>query len=139
MRRIASAPRSGWQEKVEAAGLTWHTGEQAPYWNESAFYEFTAQEADLLADVTHELEVMALKAVQYAIDNRLYSRMGIPEAAVPLIERSWEARTGPARPPEPSRNSPAPAAPAEVPSLYGRFDLVYDGCHPPKLLEYNAD
>src|ERR1700740_969359 len=44
--------------------------------------------------------------------------MGIPGLAVPLIERSWEA---------------------EPPSLYGRFDLAYDGRSPPKLLEYNAD
>jgi glutathionylspermidine synthase len=44
--------------------------------------------------------------------------MGIPDVAVPLIESSWEA---------------------EPPSLYGRFDLAYDGVNPPKLLEYNAD
>src|SRR6516225_418499 len=104
MRRIPSAPRSGWQAKVEAAGLTWHTGEQA-YWNESAFYEFTAREIDLLASATNELDSMALKAVQHAIDNKLYSNLAIPEAAVPLIERSWEA---------------------EPPSIYGRFDLLYD-------------
>jgi glutathionylspermidine synthase len=24
-------------------------------------------------------------------------------------------------------------------SVYGRFDLVYDGTHEPKMLEYNAD
>jgi glutathionylspermidine synthase len=118
MRRIASAPRADWQKKVEAAGLTWHTGENHPYWNESAFYEFTAKEVDLLESATNELEGMTRQAAQYAIDNRLYSKMGIPELAVPLIERSWES--------EPS-------------SLYGRFDLMYDGCHPPKLLEYNAD
>jgi glutathionylspermidine synthase len=103
---------------VEAAGLTWHTVGNSPYWDESAFYEFTAAEADLLADATNELEKMAREAVQHAIDNRLYAKMAIPERAVPLIERSWEA---------------------EPPSLYGRFDLIYDGCHPPKLLEYNAD
>ena len=118
MQRIASPPRANWQKKVEAAGLTWHTGEHQAYWNESAFYEFTAKEVDLLASATNELEEMTRKAAQHAIDNRLYSKMGIPEPAVPLIERSWEA---------------------EPPSLYGRFDLMYDGCHPPKLLEYNAD
>jgi len=118
MRRVASPPRAGWQKRVEEAGLTWHTGEHHPYWNESAFYEFTAKEVDLLASATNELEEMTRKAAQHAIDNRLYSKMGIPEPAVPLIERSWEA---------------------EPPSLYGRFDLMYDGCHPPKLLEYNAD
>src|SRR5579863_6744909 len=118
MRRVASPPRANWQKKVEAAGLTWHTGERQAYWNESAFYEFTAKEVDLLASATNELEGMTRRAAQYVIENRLYSKMGISELAVPLIERSWEA---------------------EPPSLYGRFDLMYDGCHPPKLLEYNAD
>ncbi len=117
MRRIAATPRPNWEAKVESAGLTWHTGEQ-PYWNESAFYEFTSQEVDTLEAATNELEKMTLAAAQHIIDNKLYSRMGIPELAVPLIESSWEA---------------------EPPSLYGRFDLAYDGVHPPKLLEYNAD
>jgi len=118
MRRIASSPRADWQKKVEAVGLTWHTAEHHAYWNESAFYEFTAKEIDLLESGTNELEEMTRHAAQHVIDNRLYSKMGIPEPAVPLIERSWEV---------------------EPPSLYGRFDLMYDGCHPPKLLEYNAD
>ena len=91
MRRLASSPRDNWQKKVEATGLTWHTGEDRPYWNESAFYEFTAKEVDLLASATNELEEMTHNAVQHVIDNRLYARMGIPDLAVPLIERSWEA------------------------------------------------
>jgi hypothetical protein len=37
LRRIASPPRSSWQKKVKAAGLSWHTREQLPYWNESAW------------------------------------------------------------------------------------------------------
>jgi glutathionylspermidine synthase len=118
MRRINCSPRSGWQKKVEAAGLSWHTSEQLSYWNESAFYEFTAQEVDLLSAATNELEAMAIEAVEHVLGNHLWARMGIPEWAVPLIERSWQA---------------------EPPSIYGRFDLMYDGCHPPKLLEYNAD
>jgi glutathionylspermidine synthase len=118
MRRIASPPRADWEKKVEAAGLAWHTPEHQPYWNESAFYEFTAAEIDLLASATNQLEEMTRNAAQHVIDNRLYSELAIPAHAIPLIERSWEA---------------------EPPSLYGRFDLMYDGCHPPKLLEYNAD
>ena len=117
MRRIAVAPRDNWEQKVEEAGLTWHTGER-PYWNESAYYEFTAKEVDVLEAATNELEAMTLAAAQHIIDNRLYSRMGIPDHAIPLIESSWEA---------------------EPPSLYGRFDFAYDGVNPPKLLEYNAD
>jgi glutathionylspermidine synthase len=117
MRRIANTPRVNWQQKVEEAGLTWGAAEQ-PYWNEAAFYEFTAKEVDVLEAATNELEQMTLQAAQHIIDHKLYSRMGIPEIAVPLIENSWEA---------------------EPPALYGRFDFAYDGTHPPKLLEYNAD
>jgi glutathionylspermidine synthase len=117
MRRIEATPRPDWQKKVEEAGLTWHSGQQ-PYWNEAAFYEFTAKEVDQLETATNELEKMTLAAAQHIIDHRLYGKMGIPEAAVPLIESSWEA---------------------EPPALYGRFDLAYDGSSPPKLLEYNAD
>jgi glutathionylspermidine synthase len=117
MRRIASTPRPGWEKKVEEVGLIWHSGEQV-YWNESAFYEFTAKQVETLETAANELETMTTAAAQHIIDNKLYSRMGIPENAVPLIEASWEA---------------------EPPSLYGRFDLAYDGVNPPKLLEYNAD
>ncbi len=117
MRRVPSTPRDGWQKKVEEAGLIWHSGQQ-PYWDESAFYEFSAKEIETLETATNELETMSLAAAQHIIDNKLYSRMGIPESAVGLIESSWEA---------------------EPPSLYGRLDLAYDGANPPKLLEYNAD
>ena len=64
-----------WQQKVGANGLTWHTGEQ-PYWNESAFYEFTAKEVDVLEAATNELEKMTLQAAQHVIDNKLYSQLG---------------------------------------------------------------
>jgi glutathionylspermidine synthase len=116
MRRIATAPRADWETKVEKVGLVWHSGERV-YWNESAFYEFTAKEVEALEAATNELEKMTLAAAQHVIDNKLYSRMAIPEHAIPLIEASWEA---------------------EPPSLYGRFDFAFDGVTP-KLLEYNAD
>ena len=118
MRRIRNVrPAPAGSRRWNKWGSTWHSGDRL-YWNESAFYEFTAKEVDVLEAATNELEAMTLAAAQHVIDNRLYSRMGIPEIAVPLIERSWEA---------------------EPPSLYGRFDLAYDGSGPPKLLEYNAD
>jgi glutathionylspermidine synthase len=117
MRRILAQPRSDWQSRVEAAGLTWHTPGQ-PYWNESAFYEFKAKEIDILEAASNELAQMSLAAAQHIVDQKLYSKIGIPACAVPLIEQSWNA---------------------EPPSLYGRFDLAYDASGPPKLLEYNAD
>jgi glutathionylspermidine synthase len=117
VRRVECQPRTNWQSRVEEAGLLWHSGEQ-PYWNESAFYEFTAQEIELLESATNDLAEMTLAAAQHIIDTKSYPRLGIPENAVPLIENSWTA---------------------EPPSLYGRFDLAYNGVDPPKLLEYNAD
>lgn len=117
MQRIPTRPRPGWQSKVEAAGLLWHTPGQA-YWNESAFYAFTAKEIEILETATNELAEMSLAAAQHIIDHELYKQLGVVETAIPLIKSSWEA---------------------EPPSLYGRFDLAYDGTAPPKLLEYNAD
>jgi len=117
VRRIECQPRTGWKQKVEEAGLLWHSGVE-PYWNESAFYEFSAEEIELLESATNELAEMALAAAQRIIDTKSYAKLGIPENAIALIENSWMA---------------------EPPSLYGRFDLAYDGIHPPKLLEYNAD
>src|SRR5580692_7573213 len=108
MRRVVSTPRDHWEARVEAAGLTWHSGERA-YWNEFAFYELTPREVDVLESSTNELAGMTLCAAQHVIDNKLYSKLGIPESAVPLIERSWHE---------------------EPPSLYGRFDLAYDGSSP---------
>ena len=122
MRRRTIAPRQNWQQIVESQGLLWHGGELGneakPYWNESAFYEFAAKEVDELEAATNELDRMCIEAGQRVIDEKLYAKFGIPERAIPLIEETWEK---------------------EPPSLYGRFDLAYDGKNPPKLLEYNAD
>jgi glutathionylspermidine synthase len=117
MRRVECQPRAGWQQRVEEAGLLWHSGQQS-YWSESAFYEFTAGDIELLESATNGLAEMALAAAQRIINTKSYAQLGIPENAIALIENSWTA---------------------EPPSLYGRFDLAYDGVHPPKLLEYNAD
>ncbi len=117
MQRVASVPRPNWQDRVEEAGLAWHSS-HGPYWNESACYRFTAREIEELESATNQLHAMALHAAEYIIDNRLYERLRIPAAAARLIENSWHA---------------------EPPSLYGRFDLAFDGAGPPKLLEYNAD
>ncbi|WP_263368497.1 glutathionylspermidine synthase family protein [Edaphobacter bradus] len=122
MQRIALAPRDGWQRKVEAAGLVFHSpegeGMDRPYWDESAAYQFSAAEIDRLEAAGNELQEMCLAAAQHVIDNKRYAELGIPAEAVAAIEWAWEA---------------------EPPAIYGRFDVAYDGDGPPKLLEYNAD
>ncbi|HTE44537.1 MAG TPA: glutathionylspermidine synthase family protein [Gemmatimonadaceae bacterium] len=117
MERIATTPRANWREAVEARGLKWHTG-ATPYWSEDAYYRFTTDEIDSVERATNELHARCLEAVQDVIDNGRYAELKIPEHAIPLIERAWKD---------------------EPPSIYGRFDLAYDGKSPPVMLEYNAD
>ena len=107
-----------WQEKVESIGLTYHSHENGPYWDESAFYEFNAREIDMLEQAANTLHELYLAAAGTVMEKGWWDRLGIPEAAIPAIEASWERDDF---------------------SLYGRFDVIYDGHNPPKLLEYNAD
>ena len=122
MHRHQLTPRPGWQQLVEREGLTFHTLDDGqPYWDESAAYELTAAEIDTLEAAANELQVLCLAAAQHIIDNRRFADLRIPAAAIPVIERAWNA---------------------EPPALYGRFDILWAGAalgHPPKLLEYNAD
>ena len=117
MKRVTIPVRADWQKKVEALGLAWHSAKGA-YWNESAYYSFTMDEILKLEDATNKLHAMCLQAAQHIIDQRLFLKLGIPSHVIPLIEAVWAQ---------------------EPPSIYGRFDLAYDGLGPPKLLEYNAD
>jgi glutathionylspermidine synthase len=123
MQRHTIHPREDWQRKVEVDGLTFHSPEDlaergAVYWDESAYYSFSAAEINTLEAAANELQIMCLATAQHIIDNKRYADLTIPPEAIPLIERSWQQ---------------------EPPALYGRFDMMYDGSGPPKLLEYNAD
>ena len=89
-----------------------------PYWDETACWEFSAAEVDLLDDATAELERLARAAAEQAIRQNRRAMLGIPEAVWPLLVKSWER---------------------QEPSLYGRMDLRWDGTGTPQLLEYNAD
>lgn len=123
MDRRSLTPRTGWEQKVESVGLTYHhtispAGAKHVYWDESACYRFSMAEVDVLERATNDLHQLCLAAAQHIIDHDRFSDLGIPKAAVPAIRAAWDA---------------------EPPAIYGRFDLAYDGVNPPKLLEYNAD
>ncbi len=118
MRRNTTSPRKDWQKKVESVGLIYHTLDSGkPYWNESAYYEFSSAEVDALDLATSKLQEMCLAAGQFILDNNRFSDLKIPSNAVEAIRQTWNA---------------------EPPALYGRFDLAYNG-REIKLLEYNAD
>ena len=118
MKRHSCQPRPDWREKVESVGLTFHSHENGPYWDESAAYELTRAEVDALETAANKLHYLCIDAAEAVIKNNWWSRLGISEAAIPVILKSWERDDF---------------------SVYGRFDLAYDGLTPPKLLEYNAD
>ena len=118
MRRHAIEVRDGWQQMVERVGLTYHTLEDGrPYWDESAYWEFSSAEIDRIEAATAEIYEMALKAGDAILERGWMGRMGIPEPAWEVIRATWKS---------------------EPPALYGRLDLAYDG-RQIKLLEYNAD
>jgi len=118
MQRHVISRRLDWRAKVEEVGLTYHTHEAAPYWDESAYYQLSAMEVDELERAANTLHQLCLEAAATVIENNWWDRLAIPAAAVPIIQRSWERDDF---------------------SLYGRFDLAYDCKGPPRLLEYNAD
>ena len=117
MRRESLIPRPDWPEKVEALGFGFHSIDGV-YWDERACYRFTAEEVDRLEAATAELHARCLEAVERVVTQGDYGRFRIPEPFHALVERSWRDRD---------------------PSLYGRFDLAWDGSGEPKMLEYNAD
>ncbi len=118
MKRHCLQPRGDWREKAEELGFSYHSHETGPYWDESACYELTSPEVDELETAANTLHLLCIEAAEAVIERGWWQRLAIPELAVSSIVQSWERDDF---------------------SLYGRFDLAYDGASPPKLLEYNAD
>ena len=118
MRREERIPRVDWPRKVEDLGFDFHTFDGEVYWDERACYRFTAAEIDKLELATGELQSRCIEAVEAVIEKGDYERFRIPEGFAALIEQSWND---------------------DEKSLYGRFDLSWDGNGEPKMLEYNAD
>lgn len=118
MRRHTIDPRPDWQKRVEKYGLHFHTLRGEPYWDESACYAFSKYEIDTLERATYALYEMCIDLVQHVIDNRMFGLFLIPPEFEELVVRSWDQ---------------------DHPSIYGRFDLAFNGVDPPKLLEFNAD
>jgi glutathionylspermidine synthase len=118
MRRHRTQQRDDWQKIVESQGMYYHTAGDVPYWDESAYYEFTSRDVDALEQASYELDRLCLAAVEHVLDRDLLDKFLIPREFHSLLRDSWEH---------------------DERTVYGRFDLGYDGTGSPKLLEYNAD
>ena len=117
MKRLKIEPRADWQKKLEALGFLYHS-DAHPYWNESACYEFSADEVEKIERATGELQRLVTEAVATVIERDWFERLGISELEARLAKRAWsDGRL----------------------SIYGRFDLTFDSRGTPQLLEYNAD
>ncbi|MCW8107288.1 glutathionylspermidine synthase family protein [Alteromonas ponticola] len=120
MLRLASSPRPHWKKQARDFGFHFHTLYGEPYWDESAYYQFSLRqiEQDLEAP-TEELHQMCLHVVNEVVkDEQLLTKLAIPQQHWELVRQSWFQ---------------------QQPSLYSRLDFVYDGSQPAKLLENNAD
>ncbi|MGL4858212.1 MAG: glutathionylspermidine synthase family protein [Enterobacteriaceae bacterium] len=119
MIRRSITPRSNWRDKAAEFGFSFHTMHGEPYWCEGAFYQFTLQQVEQVEDATAELHQMCLQVVDKVVNSeQLLAKFRIPKHCWEFVRSSWLTAQ---------------------PSLYSRMDFAYDGLHPPKLLENNAD
>ncbi|MDP2714288.1 glutathionylspermidine synthase family protein [Rheinheimera sp.] len=120
MKRINSNPRLGWKAFAESVGFNFHTFDGEPYWDESAYYQFSLEQIEQdLEQPTEELHQMALDLVDDIVgDEQKLQQLAIPPQFWDAVLASWRAKE---------------------PHLYGRMDFSYNGSGPAKLLELNYD
>ncbi|MDT8405960.1 MAG: glutathionylspermidine synthase family protein [Methylococcales bacterium] len=120
MQRIVCPERPNWREQAQEFGFHFHTLNNQPYWDETAYYQFTLNQIEQdLEQPAEEIQQMCLQAVDTVVNDAAWlTRFGIPERYWDLIKNSWDR---------------------DEPSLYARLDFAYDGLGPAKLYENNAD
>ncbi|WP_039911845.1 glutathionylspermidine synthase family protein [Cellvibrio mixtus] len=120
MKRINITERANWRAYAEDVGFKFHTFDGEPYWDETAYYQFSLQqiENDLEAP-TEELHQMVMDMVgDITRSEEMLTLLNIPRDFWSYVWNSWHKGQ---------------------PHLYGRMDLVYSGTGPAKLLELNYD
>jgi len=117
MRRETTPPRPDWQGRCEEVGFDFHSI-GGRYWEETACYVFSGEEIDVLEAAAEELHRLCMKACEKILRDERCAELAIPDTFAGFVADSWKRRD---------------------PSVFGRFDLAWDGKGPPKLLEYNAD
>jgi glutathionylspermidine synthase len=126
MERLVCTPRPDASKRLEEVGFTFHSNGVRPtsetggtFWDESAYYKFTADEIEVIENTTNQLHDMCLNAVgEVTQDEALLTRFGVRTDWFDSIKMSWENMH---------------------PHVYGRFDLSHGTGSNPKMIEYNAD
>jgi len=120
MKRNSVKERAGLADAAARHEFKYSAGEGVPFWDETAYYQFTTQQIDEdIVAPAEELENLCFEVIARAMeDETVLQRLGVAREHWDLIADSWQNK---------DRN------------LYGRMDFSYDGKGPAKLLEYNAD
>ena len=120
MLRVAIAERHNWRKKATEYGFSFHTLQGQPYWDESAYYQFSLQQIEQdIEEPSVELHQMCLAVVDKVVrDDEWMQKFQIPQDFWQAVADSWQAK---------------------APSLYSRLDFAYHGHGPAKLYENNAD
>ncbi len=117
--RVIDLPNTDGLQQIRSNGYQWFLdGENEEYITSEALL-LTRAESKAFLDAADACFDLYTKAFEYVITGNLWSRLGIPEAAIPLIKYSWEQNH---------------------PHILGRFDFAggIEGI-PIKLIEFNAD
>jgi glutathionylspermidine synthase len=119
MQRVAIAERPNWKTLADQYGFAYAMPDGQRYWDERAYYRFTLKQIENdIEEATEELVALCGEFAGRAVrDEEYLRRLNIPSIYWDWIATSWQRHDK---------------------SLYGRFDLAYDGTSPPKLLEFNA-
>ncbi len=120
MLRLNTEERPHWRDLAKKFGFGFHTAYGEPYWDETAYYQFTLKQIeDDLEKPTEDIHQMCLEVVDTVVGNEYWLRkFQIPEPMWQDLYDSWQKRE---------------------PSLYSRVDFAYNGTQPAKLYENNAD
>jgi len=120
MLRKTITERRDWRAYAESVGFDFHTINGEPYWDESAYYQFSWEQVEAqLEPATEAVHALALALVpEILASESLLTQLAIPPAFWDYLANSWQQ---------------------QQPQLYGRMDFSYDGRQPPKLLELNYD
>jgi len=112
MQRVIVSPRPDFKKRNAELGFDFDDMDGTVYWTEDAAYEFRSSEVDELEAATAEIYRMCLSVAEKVVDEAR------DDASKKAFVDSWDRDDF---------------------SLYGRFDLAYNGTTPPKLLEFNAE
>src|ERR1700739_1469731 len=92
MQRIACDERADWRQLADKVGFVFHSSDDAPYWDESAYYAFTLEEIERDIEApTAELDGMCRELVARAVgDEKILRRLAIPVAYWNWLAASWK-------------------------------------------------